>query len=1026
MKRYKYLFYGFITCLLLYSFTLSAQIRITGKVTDDSGLPLPGVVVQQANTQNRVPTDIDGNYSIVLNGSAASTLIFSSVGFTPATVAYTGNATINVQLKTSTSNLDEVVVVGYTSQRKGSITGAVSTVNMGDVETRRVPSVSQVLQGQVAGVQVTQGTGAPGDPIDVRIRGVGTIGDNSPLYIVDGNPTKDISFLNPADIRTMTVLKDAASAAIYGSRAANGVVVITTAQGAVGKSSIELNYFNGVQQVRNLPTMMNTSQYLNTLEQAWNNAGYANNPYTAAKQRTDLADTDWLEELFETGMSQNAQLTASGGSDKVQYLLSGGYYSQNGIVIFDNDKYQRLSFRANVNANLTERLKVGTNLQLSHSTQDWLSSSGDAPGIIRHALLRPPVIPVYKDPSDPAYKANDPFTDLPFYFLNNESRGAWDENFEKTSNPIALASYANDKRINYKTFGNFYGEYAFLKDNSLKLRTNVGIDLNFLHNKAFRQNFGDDDNGGSAIDQGKGLGRQNRPNSLNEERAQELNVTWTNTLNYIKSFDKHAINALVGTEFIKNDAAGLSASRARFDYTSGTFQYIDFGNTSTDLWNGGNGSEYALFSLFGSATYVYNSKYMLTANLRADASSRFGENNQWGYFPSVSAGWTVSEEAFMKDISWLSELKVRASTGKLGNQQIPNYAYLTLLRKDGDRYVLDRYGNPDLKWETTTQNNVGLDIGFAKNSLYFTLDYFTKNTSGILLPMQLPGFVGNVNPTYVNAAEVSNKGLEVGVNYRNSIGDFKYSINGNFATLENEVKALHPNYPNISDTYTRTAVGRPLGAFYGYEMEGIYQNTAEITAHLFGTNSPSEKPGDVKFRDLDGNGILDDGDRNFIGNAIPKINYGFNFAGSFKGFDISFLLQGVEDVDKYNDGKKILDYDTRPFNYTTAALNSWNGEGSSNTVPRVSFTDNGSSRISSIFVEDASYFRIKNVEIGYSLGNLLKGKKTGIQNVRLYVSGQNLYTSTKYTGLDPETISSVDMGTYPQSRAFLFGLNVNF
>ena len=469
MKRYKYLFCGFITCFLLYSFSAFAQIRITGKVTDDSGLPLPGVVVQQVATQNRVPTDMEGNYAIVLRGDATSSLMFSSIGFTPVTIAYAGNATINVQLKASTANLDEVVVVGYTSQRKGSITGAVSTVNMGDVETRRVPSVSQVLQGQVAGVQVTQGTGAPGDPIDVRIRGVGTIGDNSPLYVVDGNPTKDISFLNPADIRTMTVLKDAASAAIYGARAANGVVVITTSQGTAGKSSIELNYFNGIQQVRNLPTMMNTSQYLNTLEQAWNNAGYTNNPYTVAKQRTDLADTDWLDELFETGISQNAQLTASGGSDKVQYLLSGGYYSQNGIVIYDNDKYQRLSFRANVNANLTERLKIGTNLQLSHSTQDWLSSSGDAPGIIRHALLRPPVIPVYKNPSDPTYDAADPFTDLPFYFLNNENRGAWDENFEKTSNPIALASYANDKRINYKTFGNFYGEYSFLKDKSLKL-----------------------------------------------------------------------------------------------------------------------------------------------------------------------------------------------------------------------------------------------------------------------------------------------------------------------------------------------------------------------------------------------------------------------------------------------------------------------------------------------------------------------------------------------------------------------------
>ena len=1026
MKRKLHFALGLVLLIVLSGFSVLAQTKLTGKVTDESNQPFPGVVIQQLNTTNKTSTDVNGNYSITLRAEGGASLVFSYVGYNSVTLPYTTNAVLNVSLKPSTSDLNEVIVVGYTSQRKGSISGAVGTLNMEDGQKRRVADVSQMLQGQVSGVQVTQSTGAPGDPINIRIRGEGTIGDNSPLFVVDGTPTKDISFLNPSDIKTLTVLKDAASASIYGSRAAGGVVVITTKQGAVDRSSLELNYFNGIQQVTNLPTLLNTAQYLDKQERAWINGGNAGaNPYTAAKSRTDLADTDWLDELFETGRSQSAQLTASGGSEKVQYLLSGAYYKQNGIVVYDNDQYERFNFRANINANLTERFKMGTNFQMSSARQDWLSSKGDAPGIIRHALLRPPLLSVYKDPSDPTYKANDPFTDLPFY-TNNNSNGGWNPYFERSSNPIALAYYANDKRNNVKTFGNAYAQYAFLGDKSLTLRTNLGVDLNFLHNKRFLQNFGDDDGGGGSLDVGKGMGRQNRPNGLNEERGQELNLTWNNTLNYVKNIDKHSINALVGSEYIKNTSSAISASRARYDYTSGSFQYIDFGGTAADLWNGGNAGEWALFSLFGSVTYEYDARYMLTANLRADASSRFGENNQWGYFPSVSAGWVISQESFLKEASWISNLKLRASTGKLGNQQIPNYAYLSTMIKDGDGYSLNRYGNPDLKWETTSQHNIGLDFGFLNNNLSFSADYFIKNTSGILLQLSLPEMVGSVSPTYVNAGKVRNKGFEFSANYRNRIGDFNYSINGNMATLNNEVLQLHPNLPTLSGPFTRTVPGQPLNAFFGYRMEGIYQTAAEVSQHLYGTTNPNQVPGDIKFADLNGDGQINDNDRTFLGNPIPKVSYGMNLSGSYKGFDLSVFMQGVQGVDKYNDAKKITNFDTRPFNSSTMVLNSWTGPGTSNTMPRVSTTDTGTSRVSSLYVEDASYFRIKNVELGYSFGSLIKNKKLGLQDVRVYVSGQNLYTSTDYTGLDPESVDQIDMGTYPQSRAFLFGVNVKF
>lgn len=998
-----------------------AQQPLQGKVIAADGTPLSGATIEVKNSNQRVATDQEGGFTI--NAAAGEILIVTYIGYRTQEVPVGSQRTLTIRLDENLNDLDEVIVVGYTAQRRTNITGAVGTVSMGDAEKRRVPDVSQMLQGQIAGVQVTQATGAPGDPIDIRIRGVGTIGNNSPLFVVDGIPSTNFSFINPQEIESMTVLKDASSAAIYGSRAAGGVVLITTKKGREGRTSLDVNYFNGIQQVTNLPVMLNAQQYLSKLEEAWNNSGFTGtNPYTADKSRTDLANTNWLDELFETGHSQNLQATASGGSEKVQYLLAAGYYRQNGIVVFDNDQYQRINLRTNINANLTDRIRVGTNLQLSNETRDLLSSRGDAPGIIRHALLRPPVLSVYKDPSDPTFTSRDPFTDLPFYQADGTFQST---KYEWTQNPVALAYFTNNRQRQFKTFGNAYGEYAILADNSLKIRTNVGMEINFNHNKAFFENFGDDDGGGGDLDRGQGLGRQNRPNGLNEDRGEDITVTWNNTLSYDKTFSGvHTLNALAGTEFIKNNSSSINASRRRYEYTDPAFRYIDLGPTDNDLWNGGFGQEWALFSLFGTATYVYDGRYMITGNLRADASSRFGENQQWGYFPSVSAGWVITEESFMQDAAWLSYLKLRLSTGTLGNQSIPNYAYRTLYSREGH---ITRYGNPDLRWESTTQHNAGIDLSAFNNKFTLSADYFIKNTHDILLPVSLPRFVGNVGATYVNAGEVVNKGFELGLGYRTTTaGGFSYGINGNLATLANTVEKLHPNVPRIVGAVSRAEIGQPLDVYYGLIMEGIYQNTTEISTHLHGTNNPDIKPGDVRYKDLNGDGIINDLDRTFMGNPIPKLSYGLNLSAAYKGFDFSALFQGVQGVDRYNDGKQILDFDTRPFNYTTAVLNSWNGEGSTNTVPRVSFSGNNNNRISSVFVEDASYLRLKNVEVGYSFSSLLQSTGWGIQNIRLYVSGQNLFTSTNYTGLDPETTDHIDRGTYPQSRAVLFGANVTF
>ena len=1010
-------------CLFLFQGVIAQNKMLVGTVVDELGETLIGVSVLNKTTGEGTITAIDGSFS--LSGKQNDLIQFSYIGYASVDYVVKQEENIRVVLKEDTQNLEEVVVVGYSAQKKSSLTGAIAPVNMDDMEKRRVATVSQALQGQVAGVQITQSTGAPGDDISMLIRGEGTIGNNSPLYIIDGVPSRTMTFLNPSDISSITVLKDASAAAVYGSRASGGVVVITTKEGEVGTGHLELNYYYGIQKVANLPRMLNTQQYMDVQEIAWNNAGYeGSNPYTIDKKRTDLADTDWLDELFTLGQTHNIQATMSGGSKGVNYLLSAGYISQDGIVVYDNDRYRRFSLRSNINAKYYDRLNIGANVQLTYSIQDKLNSKGDAPGIIRHAMLRPSVLSVYKDVNDPTYKANDPFTDLPFY-KNNDRNGGWESSkYEWTSNPIALAYYTDDKRSQYTTFGNVFAEYEFLQDHSLKFKTNLGIDLNLYHNKAFNQNFGDDDGSGSDVD--KGLGRQNRPSNLDESRGESFTLTWNNTLSYAKQFERHNINAVAGTEFISNYESSIGASRQRYDYTNDTFRYLDFGGTESDIWNSGSGSEWALMSVFASATYVYDNRYMITGNFRADASSRFASNHAWGFFPSVSAGWKMSEEKFLKNISWLSDLKLRGSWGQLGNQEIDNYTFMTLLKKDGDKYVISRYGNPDLKWETSEQWNVGVDLGILRNKLYLSADYFMKTTSDILLPISLPSYVGSVSPTIVNAGTVRNKGFELSLTYRDKVGDFNYSINGNIATLDNKVLKLHPNLPNIDGKVTRTTVGQPLNAYYGFVMEGIYQNEAEINEQLYATDNPTVQPGDIRFKDLDNNGKIDDNDRDFLGSPIPRFTYGFTLNGEYKGFNFSMLFHGVQDVQHFNDLKKILNYDTRPFNHTTEMLGYWHGEGTSNSIPRPSFTDNGGSRISSIFVEDASFFRLKNVELGYSFAKLLKKINSPISDLKIYVSAENLFTVTSYSGLDPESTDLIDYGTYPQARSFLFGVNVKF
>lgn len=1018
-----------IFTLLLIWTTLSGSAiyaqTVSGTVSDAAGA-LPGANINVKGTNTNTATDLDGKYSI--EAAPDAVLVVSYVGYITREVAVNGNTQLNISLAEDAQSLNEVVLTGYVGQKKNSISGAVTQVSMENLNKTRIPDVAQQLQGQVAGVFVAANTGAPGDGIKIRIRGESTLGNNDVLYVVDGVPTRDIGFLNGFDVQSITVLKDAASAAIYGSRAAGGVVLLTTKKGVEGKPTFEANMFTGIHYATNLPNMLNTDQYLTVKDRAWHNtignSASAESPYAFDRRtRTDLANTDWLDELFTTGISNQLHVSASGATDKVQYYLSGSYFGVDGIVVESNDQFKRVNFRANITAKLTDRFTVGTNLQNGFTSQDKLSSSGDAPGVIRHALIRPPVIGVYKDPSDPTWSARNPYTDLPFYTGPNDG---WSKNYEYSSNPLAIVHFTDDKRNTFLSFGNVFAEYAFLGDKSLKLRSNLGADVRFSHNKNFAENFGDA-NISDPTNVYYGLGRNNRPNSLNENRGQDVTFTWSNTLNYEKTFnDAHSINALVGTEYITNKASAVGGARSNYDNTTDPFRYLDYGGLGSDTtpypYSSGSETRWNLMSYFASATYGFKDKYFATATMRADGSSRFGPNNKWGYFPSLGANWVISNEDFMSDISWLSYLKLRASWGQAGNQEIPNNAYQTLVSTTGGVVNVVRYGNPDLKWETTTQTNIGLDFSFFNNKLSFTADYFNKTTEDILLTIGLPAVsVGVIGRTYVNAGEVENKGFEFGMNFRNDDNEFKYGINANVATLTNNVNKLHNFVPNLQDdaTHTRTQAGQAISSYYGYQFTGIYQNQAEIDSHLY-SNSNGAQPGDMKFRDINGDGQINADDRTFIGNPIPKVTYGINFNASYRNFDISFLFQGVQGVDRYNDLKQILDYDSRPFNSTTAVLDSWNGEGTSNTRPRLTFNNNGGGQVSSTFVEDASYLRLKNVEIGYTFNDMIPG----VNNLRVYLSGLNLLTWTKYSGLDPESTSLIDKGTYPQSSAFLFGARI--
>ena len=1008
---------------------------VTGVVTDESGTPLQGVSVSVKGSRVAAQTDAQGKFSIDVPDNGV--LIFSTVSYKTQEVSVNGQTSLNIKMVALNKELNEVVVVGYQTRRRGDLSGSVSVVNVGGISKLPVLSVDQALEGKVPGVRITQNTGQPGDGVVVRIRGVGTINDNNPLFIVDGVPTKDgINFLSANDIESIVVLKDASSAAIYGSRSANGVVLITTKSGKRGKPQFNYSGYGGFQSHGTLPKMANTAEYVQLYNEAADNdnAGVTNPALIRPKIPEGLAtaNTDWLKAIFQNGPIQSHQLSVRGGNDKILYYISGNYLKQDGIVI--NSWYERYSLLSKLNIELTDKLSIANNITVSYSKKNSIGSSGDGyggngGGVVRYALFRTPAIPVFDSAGV--------YSDLPAY------PGFFGDGY----NPVALAAKTDNKEIEYRVFANLYAEYKITKN--VKFKSDIGLDAIITGDKRFFENYGS----GTPP-------RVNSPNQLTVSTSTNMNIVWNNTLSYNKTFNAiHNVTVLAGTEAISNKNNVHGGSDHGFANQSPSFRYIGNGNGligSTTAFEGQ--SESALFSLFGNANYSYRNLYLLSANVRRDGSSRFGPDNQYGTFFSGSIGWNGHNEKWVQDhLPAISKLKLRASYGQLGNQEIPDYGFVSIIGRfynypfgqtpaSNPGSTISTRGNPKVKWESSTQGDAGIDLGIWQDKISLTVDYFIKTTSDMLIPVPLPLIGGSAKPPYLNAGKVQNNGLEVQLDFKNNDHKLKYDVGLNFSTIANKVLSLSNGQPiaggRIDDNYnaTLTTVGHPIGSFYLLQQDGIFQNAADIFASAY--QGKNIQPGDVKFKDQNGDGVIDEKDRTFLGSAIPKYTFGATANLEYKNFDLSAFFQGQYGNKIYSQVNMDIEGFYRAFNVTQRVYDErWHGEGTSNTMPRVSFSAASNNKYpSSRFLEDGSYVRLKNLQLGYTIPEKIINKLHA-KSLRIYVTGQNLWTLTKFTGLDPEmTISDnvkrdtyggdvgagIDWGTYPSARSYIIGLNLNF
>lgn len=981
--------------MLLPMCMFAQQITVQGVVKDQTGETVIGASVMEKGTTNGTITGIDGDFS--LNMSPNGTLVVSFVGYKTQEVQVKGQKQLQVVLSEDAEMLDEVVVIGYGTMKKSDLTGAVSSIGNKDIKDSPVSNLGQAIQGKISGVQIVD-AGKPGDNVSIKIRGLGSINNCDPLVVIDGVPTDlGLSSLNMADVERLDVLKDASATAIYGSRGANGVVMITTKRGTEGKGKLAVSANYSFQNATNVPSLLNAAQYAELSNDMMVNSGRNPNPEWANPSELG-AGTDWMDELLRTGVMQNYTVSYSGGNEKSHYYVSGGFLDQSGIVKSVN--YRRFTFQSNSDAQVLKWLKFSNNITFSADTK----KSG-------------------------SYNIGDALKALPIYPVKNED-GSWsgpDGNSEwygSTRNPIGPTELNKSQTDGYNFLANLTAELTFTK--WLKFKSTFGYDAKFW----FIDNF---------------TPKYNWKPTPTEETSRyksdnkSFTYLWDNYFLFDHTFaEKHRVGLMAGMSAQWNTNDYLNAQKNVFMFDN--VHEMDNGEEMYAI--GGNETEWALLSYMARVNYSYEDRYLLTATIRRDGSSRFGKKHRWGTFPSVSVAWRASQEKWFPKNDYINDLKVRAGYGVTGSQaSVGNYSYLASYNtsvypfgiSSGNQTALvsSTLANPYIHWEEVAQTNIGFDASLFNSRVMFSFDAYLKETRDMLVKASIPITSGfeDTTTTYTNAGKVRNQGIEMSLHTINLTGELGWETNLTATYNKNKIKDLNSDVPyyinQINNSYvTMLAKDYPINVFYGYVTDGIFQNQSEVNTHAV---QPGAEPGDIRFRDLNNDGVINDSDRTVIGNPNPSWLFSMNNSLSYKGFELSVFLQGIAGNKIYNANNIDNTGMAAAYNQTTDVLKRWQGEGTSNSMPRAVFGDpNQNTRVSDRFVENGSYLRLKNITLSYTFPKQWL-QKTLYENARLSLSCENVATITGYSGFDPEVgINGIDQNRYPISRTFSLGLNFNF
>jgi len=1030
--------YLLMPLLFACTFTLQAQHKVSGTITEQgTDFPLIGVTIYEKDQTNGTSTDFDGKYELTVSDKNG-TLVFSYIGYTEQEIELGGKSTLDLVMETDIANLDEVIVIGYGTQKKKEVTGAISKIKAETLEDMPVTRIEDALKGRTSGVTVTSVSGQPGETGTVRIRGKTSIGNSNPLYVVDGVVVNGgIDFLNQGDIESIEVLKDA-SAGIYGTRAAAGVVLITTKQGNKNRTQVNYTSYYGTQAPWKKLALLNAREYGILMNESSVAAG---GDILFADPESLGEGTDWQDAIFNNNAPiQNHELSISGGSEKSTYHSSFGYFDQSGIVSDAQSRYQRFTARFNSTHEITDRITFGNTLSYSRVKGVGVSTNSEFGSPLSRAINIDPITPVLE--TDPNVLNNDIFSNQAVV-TNSEGipYGISELVTSEVLNPLAALEIQQGFGHSDKIVGNVFAEIEFIE--GLKFRSSVGTDLAFWGNENFTPVHY--------------LNAANRIELNSYSRGQNRGLSWIfqNTLTYSKRLGEHKFTLLAGTSAENNSGQAQGGTVRDIPINNIDDASLTLFNTAESQTFGGYEYHDRLASYFGRINYSYAEKYLFTAIIRADGSSKFGPNNKFGTFPSFSAGWVPTEEDFLRNNPVVNFLKIRASWGVNGNDRIGNFLYVSTVG-GGRSYTFgldedltngvspNAIANPDLRWEQTAQTNVGFDAKIFKK-VSVTFDWFNKLTSDMLLPVVVPSYVGNFGPIG-NVATMKNTGVELELGYGNTFNGVGIDISGNVSYIENEITDIGRDKEFLpGQTFspqgleiTRTVVGLPVGYFYGFKTDGIFQNAAEINAYTNADGTPIQpeaSPGDFRFVDTNDNGEIDPDDRTFIGDPTPNWTYGLNIDVNWKGLDVRLFGQGVAGNEIFKANRR---FDLQMANLPASALDRWTGEGTTNEHPRLVMNDPNKnfSRSSDFYVENGAFFRIKTAQIGYTLPQNLMDK-IGIKKIRIYLSGNNLLTFTQYSGFDPEIgdnafdteqVSNlgIDRGIYPQPRFYLMGINATF